>query len=137
MAHTRSISGASVPAQGVRSPRPGHHQAAPSVPPTHERPPTAGHQPTRLPARSETCRSQVGHIIPNFGDHLRFLCPTFSPHLGSWILTVTTIISRERRSSVSTSAWHAVGWGCKNLVLNIRDCVSIAGCGRSVFGAPL
>ena len=48
---------------------------------------------------------------------------------------------------VSTSTWHAAGRGsilglacyirCNNLALTIRDCVSLVGCGSSVFGAPL
>ena len=51
---------------------------------------------------------------------------------------------------VSTSVWHAVVWcsilrpgmlnsKCKNLALNIRDCVSIVGHGSSVLvvGVPL
>ena len=56
----------------------------------------------------------------------------------------------QRRGSavVRTSAWHAVVLGsipgpgmlyfcCKNLALDIRDCVSLVGRGSSVVGAPL
>ena len=46
---------------------------------------------------------------------------------------------------VSTSAWHALVRSsdqacyirCKNLALNISDCVSLVGHGSSVVGAPL